>query len=225
MLRLLLVLLVLANAGFYAWTQGWLAGWIGAAPPEQREPHRVQAQVRPELITIMTPRAASAALAAAVRDADVCLEAGPFGDTAIAAAEAVLAGNGVPPGSVTRDVVARGPTWAVYIGRFPDREVLRSKADELRRLDVTFEEVSTPPLLAPGLRLSSHADRAAAEAALAQATQKGVRAARVVEVPSAGATQTWLRIPRADGELQARLKALPATGLAGGFSLCSRGPR
>ena len=104
-------------------------------------------------------------------------------------------------------------------------EVMRSKADELRRLKVAFEEISAPPLLAPGIKLSAHNDRAAAEAALAQVTQKGVRTARVVEIPSSSSTQTWLRVARADTEMQLRLKALPIATLAtlaGGFAPCSR---
>jgi len=219
MLRTLLVLLLLANAGVFAWTQGWLAPWAPAPRPEAREPERLQAQVRPELITVMTPKAASAAMAAA-RDAEVCLEAGPLAEGAVEAAESALTQNSVPDGSWTREAVSKGPMFAVYMGRFADREVLRSKADELKRLQIAYQEVNAPPLLAPGLKLSTHDERAAAEAALAQLTQKGVRTARVVELPSTTGTQVWLRVARADTEMQLRLKALPAAALAGGFVPC-----
>lgn len=220
MLRALLVLLVLANAAFFGWARGWLAPWLGVPRTEQREPERLKAQVRPELITIMTPKAASAALAAA-RDAEACLEAGPFADSAVAAAEAVLAQHNVAEGTWTREAVAKGSQWAVYMGRFADRDVMRSKGEELRRLNVAFEELESPPLLAPGIRISSHPDKAAAEAALAQLVTRGVRTARVVEIPGSSVTQTWLRFARADAEMQARLKALPAAGLAGGFGRCA----
>lgn len=219
MLRTLLVLLLLANAGFYAWTQGWLAPWLAAPRPEAREPERLQAQVKPELITVMTPKAASAAIAAA-REAEVCLEAGPFPESAVGAAETTLVQNSMPDGSWTREAMTQGPAFAVYMGRFADRDVLRSKADELKRLKIPYEELNAPPLLAPGLKLSSHDDRAAAEAALVQLTQKGVRTARVVEIPSAAGTQVWLRVARADTEMQVRLKAMPAAALAGGFVPC-----
>ena len=43
MLRLLVVVLLLANAGYYAWSQGLLRDW-GLAPAEQAEPQRLQQQ-------------------------------------------------------------------------------------------------------------------------------------------------------------------------------------
>jgi cytochrome c553 len=57
MLRLVIWLLVLANAGYFAWTQGYLAP-LGLAPVEQREPERLQAQLKPEALRLLNgPRA------------------------------------------------------------------------------------------------------------------------------------------------------------------------
>ena len=58
MLRALVVVLLLANAGFFAWSQGWLAPLL---PPraDLREPDRMAAQFKPELVTVLTPKAAS----------------------------------------------------------------------------------------------------------------------------------------------------------------------
>ena len=66
MLRGLLVLLLLANGVFFAWTQGWLAPLL---PPraDPREPERLAAQLRPELITVLSAKAASAAVPAVPR--------------------------------------------------------------------------------------------------------------------------------------------------------------
>lgn len=68
MLRLVIWLLVLANAGYFAWTQGYLAP-LGLAPVEQREPERLQAQLKPEALRLLNgPRVeapAPAPLAAA----------------------------------------------------------------------------------------------------------------------------------------------------------------
>ena len=47
MLRWVIGLLVLANAGYYAWSQGYLMA-LGYAPVQQREPQRLQAQIKPE---------------------------------------------------------------------------------------------------------------------------------------------------------------------------------
>ncbi len=53
MLRLLILLLLLANVAYFAWTQGALAK-LGLAPTHQTEPERVQQQVHPELL-LVTP--------------------------------------------------------------------------------------------------------------------------------------------------------------------------
>lgn len=58
MLRWLVVLMLLANLGFWAWSQGHLAGLAGGLlpPPDAgREPGRLQQQVSPERIEL-SPR-------------------------------------------------------------------------------------------------------------------------------------------------------------------------
>jgi len=47
MLRWVIALLLLANAGYFLWTQGHLAP-LGLAPKMEREPERLQGQIRPE---------------------------------------------------------------------------------------------------------------------------------------------------------------------------------
>ena len=87
MIKWLALLLVLANVAFWGWTQGW--GGQTWPPPDtrQREPERLQQQVRPETIVVLSPRAASAALeqiaaataaeASAVATAEASPVAGP----------------------------------------------------------------------------------------------------------------------------------------------------
>lgn len=65
MLRWAIVLLVLANAGYFAWTQGYLDG-LGMAAPEQREPQRLAAQVKPEVQRLLNgPKGTDAPVATA----------------------------------------------------------------------------------------------------------------------------------------------------------------
>lgn len=51
MLRFALLVLLIANAGYLAWSQGWMAT-LGWAPEEQSEPYRLKQQVRPEVLDI-----------------------------------------------------------------------------------------------------------------------------------------------------------------------------
>ena len=52
-LRFLVVALLLANLGYYAWSHGGLAVF-GAQPArlDEREPQRLQQQVRPQMLEI-----------------------------------------------------------------------------------------------------------------------------------------------------------------------------
>lgn len=52
-MRLLVVLLIVANLGYYAWSQGALA-LFGTRPAQfsEREPQRLQQQVRPQMLEI-----------------------------------------------------------------------------------------------------------------------------------------------------------------------------
>jgi hypothetical protein len=65
MLRVLVLALLLANGLYFAWSQGALAvfGLVPAALGE-REPQRLQQQVRPEMLVIKPTAAAPAAQSA-----------------------------------------------------------------------------------------------------------------------------------------------------------------
>ncbi|MEP6557706.1 MAG: hypothetical protein ABJB17_04450 [Burkholderiales bacterium] len=52
MRHVVLVLLLIANAGYFAWTSGWLRNW-GLAPSTQSEPQRLAQQIRPEALRIL----------------------------------------------------------------------------------------------------------------------------------------------------------------------------
>lgn len=52
MLRWAIILLLLANAGYFAWSHGHLDG-LGLAPVEQREPKRLAQQVAPEALRLL----------------------------------------------------------------------------------------------------------------------------------------------------------------------------
>jgi hypothetical protein len=220
MLRLLVLLLVLGNAGFFAWSQGWLDGVDGVPPAQaEREPQRLQQQINPNALRLLSPAATSAAIAAADGRAHAirCLEAGPFETAAVGAAEQTLVG--LPPGSWVRVTEERPAVWAVYMGRFADREAQQKKEDALRRLHLPWDEVTSPPEMAPGLSLARFGDRAQADEALVGFIQRGVRTARVVMLV-ASAPQHRLRVARADTALASRLAQLQSPALGDGFRAC-----
>lgn len=53
MLRLLVVILMMANLGLYAWTQGWLNNALGTVPDGDREPQRLSAQIDPTALRVL----------------------------------------------------------------------------------------------------------------------------------------------------------------------------
>lgn len=108
MLRALVVLVLLANAAFFAWTQGWLSPWVSSPLLGERDPARLAAQVRPETVTVLSPKAASAALqaaraaSAAAGEGEQCMQLGPFGDSDATSTENQLIAAGVPREAITR---------------------------------------------------------------------------------------------------------------------------
>ena len=59
MLRFALLVLLVANAGYLAWSQGWMAT-LGWTPEAQTEPYRLKQQVRPDVLSVVpTPPAAA----------------------------------------------------------------------------------------------------------------------------------------------------------------------
>lgn len=227
MLRWLALLLLLANLAFFGWTQGWLNALVGVRPDGDREPERLGRQVRPETITILSPDAARAAATAASTptpapgSAFVCLEAGPFATGASVSAIAALqqAQPALPAGSWTDVKIDRPGAYIVYMGRFANREALAKKEEELRRTRLVFEEVRDAPDLEPGFSLGRFEQRAAADRALEQLAQRGIRTARVVELNAPGQVH-MLRADKADKALAAQLTALRSDALGRGFVPC-----
>lgn len=70
LLRAFVVAAVLANLGYAAWQGGLLAG-AGLQPSSQRDPARLQQQVRPQALRVLSPAATASAVAAAASAAAV----------------------------------------------------------------------------------------------------------------------------------------------------------
>ncbi len=219
MLRFVVLLLVLANLGFYAWTQGWMDPLVGVSPHGEREPERFARQVRPEAVRILPPQGNAPTAAAAPLEAGLaCLEAGPFTTAQLPLAEAAMA-NAVPAVAFSIVGSERPGVWLVYLGPLPNREALAARAAALERIRIPYEEVAGTGELEPGIAIGRFEDRVAAESALAQFALRGVADARVVELRSP-ATLHRLRVPRADAATAAKLTALRLDALGRGFGAC-----
>ena len=223
MLRLLVLLLVIANAVFYGWRQGWLDDVVGVRAQGDREPGRLALQVEPQRVRVLSagPARGGAPAAAAPEAPTVCLEVGPYTAAQQGAAQSAIAGV-VPPDRIEDARHETPAVWIVFMGPYPDAESRRKKVDELRRLKVTSEEVRQVPELGDGLALGRFDNRAAAERALADVTTKGVRTARLAQLVAPVVSHT-LRVANASPELQQQLMALQVPGLAGkSFTACTR---
>ncbi|WP_310567493.1 SPOR domain-containing protein [Hydrogenophaga sp.] len=236
MLRLVVWLLVLANAGYFAWTQGYLAP-LGLAPVDQSEPERLRAQIHPEALRLLNgpkdsaaadpvaePAAVPAPVASETGPADAsataaeatpattassgtptalntpaappppataCWQANGFTPAQADALRSALSGSGLPRDRWQLGEVKLGGRWVVYMGRYNDEQIERKKT-ELRTIGVAFRELSGP--LSPGLALGTYSSESAAQQALQDVSQKGVRTARVAQERTE--TSAWnLRLP------------------------------
>ena len=197
MLRLAVIALLLANAGYYAYTQGWLRS-AGLVTPEQAEPQRLQQQIRPETLKVLraqgatnnptpppAPAAAPAAdtaastlapTATAPADAGECLQAGVFDDKQAAALRTAAAA--LPAGSWSLEPTPINGRWMIYMGRFDDLETLDKKRAELRARKVDFDRAGGT--LELGLSLGRFSTEEAAQRGPTTLNAQGVRTARVV---------------------------------------------
>ncbi|MDA8452703.1 SPOR domain-containing protein [Acidovorax sp. NCPPB 3859] len=240
MLRAAVLVLLLANAGYYAWAQGLLRDW-GLAPAEQSEPQRLEQQIQPENLRIGRPVSGDAASApaspppvapsssptpaseashpaptsavpaqAAAADSTACLQAGPFDARQTEALRTAAAA--LPANSWSLEPVSFASRWMVYMGRFADEDALEKKRAELRARKVAYDRPG--PALEPGLSLGRFSTEEAAERALAALGTQGVRTARVVQERS-DATGHVLRLPAATPALRAQAETQLRTALAG----------
>ena len=205
MLRLLVLLLLLANAGYYAWSHSLLLAW-GAGPLQQSEPQRVQQQVRPEAVQVLSAselKQVEAAAAQAPRPPE-CLRSAALDPAQITQLRGVLATW--PAGSWSFEPVTEPARWIVYMGKFPGVEQLAHKRAELRQLGISFDAPGDPEL-EPGLSLGTFPTEAAATAQLATLADRGVRTARVVQDRPEQKGQ-GLQLPAVDDTLRPRLEEL-----------------
>lgn len=225
MLRLLVLLLLLANGAYFAWSHDLLRA-AGMGPVQESEPQRVAQQIKPQELQILksaphplVAAPAPAAPAAPPSDAPpgpasapvvataplACLQAGPFDEHQSAVLRRAAA-SALPPDAWRLESAVVPAHWIVYMGKYPNANALDEKKAELQLHSVPFQ-VLTDPALQPGLSLGGYDSRAAALQALSGLLQHGVRTARVVQ-DRAEVRGQLLTLPAVDEQLRARLDGL-----------------
>lgn len=205
MLRLIVLLLVLANAGYYAWSHGLLLAW-GLGPAQQSEPQRVQQQIRPEAVRVLGGdelRTLETQLAQAPKPPE-CLASPLLEDATVASLRPML--QTWPAGSWSVEAATEPPRWILYMGPYAGGEQVARKRAELRQLGISFEAL-TNPALEPGLSLGGFPNEAAANRQLAALAERGVRTARVVQERPEQRGQR-LTLPAVDDNLRPRVEEL-----------------
>ena len=217
MLRFALLVLLIANAGYLAWTQGWM-DTLGWKPEEQSEPYRLQQQVRPEVLSIVVPEAtptsapsatavssaASAAAPAALTgdepleeilpEATICLQTDSMDEAQAKKLQQALRSSDLPSSSWEMPSTAVAGRWMVYVGKFPNEMALEKRRAELRSRKISFDRAGGN--LEPGLSLGRFSTEEAATREVSNMLNQGVRGARVVQerIPQ---TLYTLRLPEA----------------------------
>lgn len=275
MLRPLVVMLLAANIGFWAWSQGALDGLTGVPHDSDREPQRLAAQIAPERLEILRTElpasaasaasaahgaasAASATAATAIAAASsaastvaaasappaeasaaaltpptaapvpttapvptVCLEAGPFNAAEWRTAQVALR-RVLDDSSWTLTSREKAGTWMVYVGPYKSREIMARRADQLRQLEIAFEEArDLPDEYIPGFVFGRYGVEADARALQTRLTSQKIRYVRVVPLVRPAVSHT-VRIPKADPAMRARLAALKPRLSGNAFEPCGR---
>lgn len=205
MLRFIVLLLLVANGVFYAWSNGYLSQW-GWVASSQRESFRLNEQIEPERIVVrqndkatqttapealpeavqaptsaLTPATAPASptVTAAAATSTICLTAGAFNDRQSYAIKQALDSK-LSNVRWRFEIVNVPARWIVYMGKYANNNAREQKKTQLDQIKVPYEAL-TESKLEPGLSLGSHASQAIANQALQQLVKQGVRTARVLQ--------------------------------------------
>lgn len=203
MLRFFVLLLLLANGVYFAWSQGLLRAY-GFAPAAQAEPQRLTQQVRPEALRLLSPAETQRLQAqlAADQAPKECLMAGPLDDAQADRVRDAL-GSALPAEAWSLEPVVVPARWMLYMGKFTSAESLAKKRAELVAMNLAPQSVHAPELQ-PGLSLGGFDTQAQANVELARMQARGIRTARVVQERAESRGQ-MLKLPALTADMKARL--------------------
>lgn len=198
-MRIAFLLLLLANAVFFAWS-------ILGTEFRSGEAHLVSQQIRPEAIRLLSP-AEVAALGAARRDAPrvaACLEWGSFAGAEISRAEALLEPLSLGAKLSQRRVEEAAGYW-VFMPPQGSRQAATQKVAELKKLGVEeYFILQEDQKFRFAISLGVFRTEEAARARLAELRARGVRSAQF-GVRETQAQRVYFQIRDVSDALAARL--------------------
>jgi hypothetical protein len=182
MVRLVFLLLLLANLVFFVWASGYLG-----ARDEGREPERLKSQLQPDRlrVTVGDDRSspAPAEVSAAAASVTACRRVGPMSAVDAETLKRVLVAQGAAATSVAADELSY---WvfipATSAGKPADKEIAILKEAGIKDFFVVSEEGSSHNAVSLGL---FHKEDAAKEL-LQRLSKKGIKAAKVTTKARAG---------------------------------------
>jgi hypothetical protein len=208
MLRLIVLLLLLANGLFFAWSHELLRG-LGFGPTLQGEPQRLAQQINPQEVVLLKPaeyQRMEEQLKAEQAPAE-CLQSGPLDAEQVAALRPLLA-QSLPANSWDLQETPIAARWIVYMGKYANAEALAKKRAEALALNIKTESLQNTSL-EPGFSLGGFEDKADADSALQRMSARGLHTARVVQERAPG-TAYQLRLPGVSAALKPKLAPLGA---------------
>jgi predicted NUDIX family NTP pyrophosphohydrolase len=206
MLRLVVLLLLLANGLYFAWGGGHLAT-LGFAPAQQSEPQRLQSQIKPEAIRLLNANEAQRLeqlAAAPAPKAAECLQSTLL--TSAQASDVREKLNDLPAGSWSLGEARETARWIIYMGKYANAEAMAKKKTELREIGVRYESLKNTSLEI-GFSLGAFASQQEANAQMSELAKRGVRTAKVVQ-ESPERTGQVLKFPAVDDVLKGPVDAL-----------------
>ncbi len=218
MLRFFVLLLLLANGAYFAWVQGHLAAF-GFAPSPLTEPQRLQNQIKPDAIRLLSnieAKRVDALASAPATKAPECLQTALLSDRQVNAVRDAAAS--LPASAWSLENTTEPARWIVYMGKYANAEALAKKKTELRELSVAFESLKNPTL-EPGISLGGYLSPSQANESMATLARRGVRTAKVVQELPERKGQI-LKLPSVDDALRSQLDGIKSVVGATGLVIC-----
>ena len=196
-MRAAVVLLILLNLALFAYARLDRAA--------QSEAGRLQEQVEPERIKIVTPREVAAIAPAKV----VCIEWGPFADADRARAEGELQ-TLVSPRQLSQRALPFDALYWVNLGAMPNRAAADRRAADLRAQSIGDLSVVDYPHGQFTVSLGMFRTESAATARAETLTARGVLGTHVEPRPQGAPAQSVIVVRDAPESVAARVKDLSA---------------